>query len=254
MTKKINFLNGLILSTLAPFALFSASMDSRIDQLEKTVAASTTTNPMGTTGAKNASAYAPLENMEGWHLQLGFIYEQPRVEGSGFAVKQNVATTTKTTEEIQTQDFKWGWGLLFSAGYRFAREWDVSLDYMYFDKSQSMLVDVGNGFGSVILPTRAKFNIVSDSSLLTQVTKAKSDYSIELNSFDVSVGNIYFMQRYFSTGFKAGLRNQWLSLKQNIAYSGGTVLGNNSVYVDDTSRFWGMGPVGTIVKIGRAHV
>ncbi|MDN3505582.1 MAG: Lpg1974 family pore-forming outer membrane protein [Rhabdochlamydiaceae bacterium] len=244
MSTKIKFLSGLILSTLVPMLASAASMDSRIDTLEKTVAMSTTSNPMSGMGAKPATAL-PLTTNTGWHAQIGFIYEQPNIGASNFAVKQNnPSASTQTTEDVLDQDFKWAWGLTVGAGYKIQRDWDMEVNYMYFDRSQTSKTNVGSG--ATLVPTRAKFNIVSDASLLSSVEVAKSDYTITLNSFDVTATNIYYLQKYFSTGFKGGLRSQWLKLKQNIEYTGGVVLGNNTAHVNDSSKYWGFGPTGAI--------
>jgi hypothetical protein len=253
MTKRFTFLKGLLASALLPVLASAVSMDSRIDTLEKKVAQSTTSNPMDGYGAKNASSMPDTKNT-GFHAGLGVIYEQPRVGGSGFAVKQsNSGTTNPTTEEVKEHQFHWGWGLLAEAGYRFDRNWEAGFNYMYFEKAtQSMATN--SGTSSVLVPTRAKFNIVSDTSLLNSVARAVSDYNITSNSFDVAGNVSFFNDQYFSVGYKGGVRNHWLSLKQSTNYSGGTVLSSNNATVHDKSRFWGIGPVGglnTVWTLGK---
>lgn len=245
MTKRFTFLKGMMVSALLPVLASAVSMDSRIDTLEKKVAQSTTSNPMDGFGAKNATAMPDTKNT-GFHAQLGFVYEQPKVGGTGYCVKQNTPGTSRTKEEVKEHDFKWGWGLKAGAGYRFdARGWDVGIDYLYFEKAtQTMTANTGTS--TTVLPTRLKFNLVSNSSLITTVSKAVSDFNITSNSFDTVGAVCFYNDQYFSLGFKGGVRNHWLSIRQKSTYSGGTTLGNNDAAVHDKSRFWGIGPVGTI--------
>ncbi|MCF7851845.1 MAG: hypothetical protein K9M07_01235 [Simkaniaceae bacterium] len=245
MIKRFSFLNGLVFSAIVPAMSFAATMDSRIDTLEKQVSMSTTTNTMGGMGAKNASALPDNDN-EGWHLQLGFVYEQPRIGGTQFAIKSNTpSTSSRTLEDVSQIDANWSFGIVAGLGYKVPeRMWDCSLDYMYLKNTTN--AQANSGLLSSVLPVKAKFNIIDDSTLLTSVGRAKSDFNFVLNSLDATASNPFFVQEKFSFGFKGGVRTQWLSLKQNTTYSGGSALGVNSVYVNDKSRFWGIGPTGSL--------
>lgn len=247
MTSKLKFLNGLIMTAVLPAMSFAASLDSRVDSLEQTVMQSTTKNDLGGMGARNASALPSTDNT-GWHAEIGFIYEQPRVGGTLFAIKKSATGSgqTKSTRQTVKQDPKWAWGLNIGVGYKGFEYWDCEINYTYFKNSAS--TSAGAGFGGTVAPTKTQFDLVSSATPLTDVTSAKSDLNVELSSFDATVGNIYFTQKFFSTGIKAGLRSQWLSLKQNSSYTGGSVLGNNSAYVNDKSRYWGIGPVLTLAN------
>ncbi|MCF7851844.1 MAG: MOMP family protein [Simkaniaceae bacterium] len=238
--KKVPLAFAAIAASAAAFA--GMDMDSRVSQLETQMKQVRIETEQESFGANTASA-RPESDLTGFYIGAGFVYQQAKAGGTDYAYTDNdSANTFPIYGSMQDIDYKWGWGLNIMAGYNMPHDgMDVRLNYHYYDQSSNG--KVAAGLNGVIVPLRAASTIVDGTEgSFDQCTSASSDYSLNMNLLDLQLGRDFFVSKMLTLRPFFGLSSQWISQKQNTQYSGGSQLDVNSVYVNDTSKFWGMGP------------
>lgn len=227
---------------LSTSAYAGMDMDTRVSQLETQMKQCRVENEAGSAGANTAVA-RPDACLDGFYIGAGFVYQQAKAGGTEFAYTDDrVSSTYPLNGDIADVNYKWDWGLNLMAGYNMPHDgMDLRLAYTYYDQSSNNKSSAGLN-GSVI-PLRASSSIVNgQSGSFTLCSNASSDYSLSMNLLDLQLGRDYFISKMLNFRPYFGLVSDWISQKQVTKYTGGTQLDVNTVDVNDTSKFWGMGP------------
>ncbi len=223
-------------------AFAGMDMDSRVSQLESQLKQVRTQNENNTSGARNANGSPQLDGGYGWFLGVGADYTQARLTGTEFAyTSSNAAIALPINGTLQDIHYGWDWGLHVVGGYVFDHDgFDMSLSYNYLNTSSSGSANAGLG-GSVVASRGAPDIVTGTPTWVSDSGEGKSSFSMTMNTLDLSVGRDYFVSQYLSLRPNFGLLSAWFDLEQDTSYTAG-VLGINSVYVNDESNFWGLGP------------
>lgn len=240
----INFLKNLPVAAVC-FASFSAfagmDMDSRVSQLEAQMKQVRTATENKNFGAKTATAGAMLDDPYHITLGIGAVYQNAILGSTEFAYTDNDAAGDYPTEgDLKEGKDNWSWGINVFAGYNFDHDgYDMKLTNSYFDTSASSSANAG--FGGVVVPLRALDTIVPTESFIS-AQESKSSLSITYDLLGLELGRDFYVSQYLSVRPFVGLLSSWMWLENKISYSGGDVLDVNSVYVEDKSNWWGIGP------------
>ena len=245
----------LALAALATSSVAYAAMDmdTRVSQLEQQMKQVRTETAMGTYGATTAPA-RPAVDGHGFKFAFDILYWHTRMGGTEFAyTNDSECSTMPITGELAEINFDWDWGFRVGLGYNFEHdEWDIMATYTMFDTNGSKSEGSGQNNTSVVsnrgwaeLPTGP-----NGSEAFVCADAGKSKMSLDLDVVDLELGRNYFVSRDLSFRPHFGLETAWIKAVQNTSFTGGTptspgfafALGNNSIYVDDTNKFWGIGP------------
>lgn len=243
---KINLFKNLpvaiaCLSSAAAFA--GMDMDSRVSQLEAQMKQVRTPTENDSFGAKTASAMPILENPYDFTLGLGAIYQTAVLGNTEFAYSDDDSSSALPVKgDLRESGDHWAWGINAMADYMTAHDgFDVKLFNSYFDTSSSRSVTAG--FGGTVVPLRAVPGITGDSTFFDNCNEAKSNLKVGYDLLGLELGRSYYVSQYLSVRPSYGLLTSWTWLENKIAYSGGSDLATvGSVYVEDKSNWWGIGP------------
>jgi len=229
-----------VVALVSSSAFAGMDMDSRVSNVESHIKQAVTITENNTYGARNADGAPQLTAGYGWYVGIGADYTQARLTGTEFAYTSSNAVGAFPFEgTLQDIHYSWDWGLHLVGGYIFAHDgFDLGLGYNYLNTSSSG--SAVSGLAGSVVASRGDADLGSWDNTCNE---AKSNFSMTMNTLDLSVGRDYFVSRYLSLRPSFGLLSAWFDLEQNTAYTGGTTLtGNSSFYVDDESNFWGLGP------------
>jgi len=132
--------------------------------------------------------------------------------------------------------FNWNWGFRLGAGWQFFHEdWEVFASYTYFKGKGKR--EISNKCGNAIIPLKGV-------TLLGQmVSKANSNLHLLWNNIDLVANKRFHFNENLLVFTGLGLKNYWFDLKQKTQYAGGAFLNNNILRVDQSSKFYGIGPL-----------
>ena len=255
---KVSIFNkvALALASLAVTSVaFSASdLHSRVEQLEKQMAEVGTENAFGGYGAHTANA-RPTKDNNNWYITVDVLYWKAGVGGTEFAYSDNNPTPSYPvkgrTKEI---DFSWDWGARVGLGYNFCHDgWDLYAEYTYFSNGSSS--STSGGCNSIVMPLRGGICTAGDAANAQTffASRAKSQFDFDFDSIDLNLGRNYFLSKYLSMRPFFGAKTAWIDLEQVTRYCGGSgnvvfcglpinALGPNTVKINESSDFWGIGP------------
>lgn len=214
----------------------------RIDKIDKTLNQIVADNAYNHQGVYCMPG-RPYIDGERFIGEIDLLYWHPRVNDTSFGYKsERPVGVSPIRGPLYDLNWAWDFGIRLGGGYNLPFDgFNLNLSYLYFQSSKST-----NVYGTTISP----FIPTKSIYLLNQsVVQAKSSGDLSINSIDLTLSRESFLSPYFIVSPYAGLKNSWLRFKQNTSYSGGNFLDVNSVYVNDKSNFWGIGPkVGTGMK------
>lgn len=232
---------------VAAFASVQAAsdMDTRVKQLEEQMSQVRTGNPMGTYGANNASANPQVHGTD-FYIDLSVLYEQPRVAGSEYSYTDDNTTAGDTPLRGSIKEVRpdWTFGVQVGVGMDTYHDgWRVGVEYSHLDSNGSS--SASGGLNGNVVALRGTPNLFSSGGTdFTNCTQAKANISFDYNSVALAASRGMFLSETLSFTPFAGLNTSWVKIKENVSYTGGDILDVNSIYVNDSSKFWGLGPVG----------
>jgi len=243
----INFLKNLpaVAVCFASFSAFAGmDMDSRVSQLEAQMKQVRTATENKNFGAKTATAGAMLDDPYHVTLGIGAVYQSAILGSTEFAYTENDTAVSYPVEgDLKEAKDNWSWGINAFVGYNFDHDgYDMKITNSYFDTSASSTANAG--FGGAVVPLRASTYIVDETSetSFTNCSESKSQLSITYDLLGLELGRDFYVSQYLAIRPFIGLLSSWMWLENNISYSGGEELTVNSVYVEDHSNWWGIGP------------
>jgi hypothetical protein len=226
------------LSSVAAFA--GMDMDSRVSQLEaqmKQVRTSTDNNGFG---AKTVSAAPILDEGFDFFVGLGVVYQNASLGGTEYAYSDNDEEIAYPVHgDLRETKDSWNWGINAMVGFNTSLDgYDVRLVNSYFDTNHSTSVQAG--LSGDVVPLR--FNsYITGATVTDSVDYAKSSLSITYDLLGIELGRDFFLSQHLSVRPNYGLLTSWMWLENKINYTGGDLV-NDSVYVQDKSNWWGIGP------------
>ena len=220
--------------------LFSASSEDRISDLEKQILEVSTVTQMGNIGAKFASSGQALLGCRWlfsvdvllWKAKTGdsaFAYSVDRPPTEGLAFPQN--------GNIMEIDFGWDWGFKVGAGMQTTHnDWDLFLQFTRYKTADSAgsRKDLPSGFLGL-------------TGFLDPALCAKSSYKLSYYDLSFFLGRAYFVSSKLMVKPYIGLKNSWISQKQDSRYDFDTrsgILISFASQLRDSCKFWGIGPLG----------
>ncbi len=220
-------------------------MDSRVTQLEQQMAQVRGENAMDGYGAVLAPS-SPEVNGAGYFVEFSVLYEQPRWGGTEYAFSDADSSTNAPIHgNVKDVRPNWQFGVEAAVGIITNHDnWEVLAQYTYLGTSGSSHLNAG--LNNVVMQMRASQALTTPTSLGTAfnvATKASATVDWQYNLLSAGVAKDYFLSKTFAVRSFGGLSSTWISMKENVSYTGGD-LGVNSVYVKDKNTFWGLGPVG----------
>lgn len=216
--------------------------ESRTSQLEKQMAQVRAETSNGTYGAKNGAGN-PQTDGYGIFLDLNILYWRSNTGNTTVAFSdQSIGNALPLTGSLQNVNPSWDWGFRVGAGYNFEKDsWDGSVQYTYFRGSSSASKSAGQN--DRFVPEKGTATIVSPVLFSNiQAQSYSSSVNLNLDNIDAQLGKNYHVSSDLALRPFVGLATTWLTANQSSQYSGGTTLGVNSIMVNDTCKFWGMGP------------
>lgn len=234
------------LTTVAAFA--GMDMDSRVTQLEHQMQEVRTENCMDTYGALTAVARPQPKDKCGcndWFIFGGPLVEQARITGTEYAYTDSNRTSGDfpLSGSMQTVDLDWDWGLTVGAGVGFDHDgWDLLVSYMWYNSGSSSSVNAG--LNDQIVPLRQTPQITTSTlgGTLVGCLKASSSVDFDINDVFLELGRSYYVSGKLSVRTFYSVEALWLTYNQTTRYSGGTRLDVNTLKIEDTNKFWGLGP------------
>lgn len=245
---------AIALASLAvmPVAFSGSDLHSRVEQLEKQMSEVGTENAFGGYGAKTASA-RPSKDNNNWFITGDLLYWTSMVGGTEFAYTDNGRVISYPiqgrTKEI---DFGWDFGFRVGLGYNFCHDnWDIYAQYTYFGNDGSKSTSAG--CNSVVIPMRGGIcsDAVNGGAWLAR--RAKSQFDLNFQSVDLTIGRNYFVSQFLSLRPSFGLKAAFIDLEQQTVYSCGddtttfcgvdfNSFGVNNLKLREDSDFKGVGP------------
>lgn len=232
---------GSFVFLMTSFLLSSTSataydQDRRISDLEKQMLEIGAHHPSGVFGA-NFSASDPLDSE--WELSAEALLWQAKVGGTQYAysvAKLSVDTPTyPLSGTISEMSFPWSWGFRFGLGKeKIHDDCDLYLNYTRFvtSDSEGCRKDLPSGFLGL-------------TGFLTPALVAKSKYKISYQNLDLEIGKAFFLSKYLLLRAFIGLKNAWITQKQNSEYSFDVQSGDLVSFfseLNDRCSFFGIGP------------
>ncbi|MEM7174697.1 MAG: Lpg1974 family pore-forming outer membrane protein [Chlamydiota bacterium] len=258
---------GIASLAISSVAFGAMDMDSRVTQLENQMQQVRTKTPMGTYGAKTASARPNISGCYGWFLTADVLVWHPKLGGTDYVYKANgLNAEIPLKAEAKGVNFDWDWGFRVGIGYNFKHDgWDLGLKYTYFKPDDTQTVSaVGN---QSTLPTEGATNLPNWITQEVQnsaerplyfnpayrvAASAKKTVDITYHNLDLELGRAYYVSRALSMRPHWGVRTSWLNIESRIRYAETPScpgmdqavfgLGCNDATVNDDSDFWGIGP------------
>lgn len=242
--------------------------DTRLKSLEEKLSVITTINENQKLGVTTALARPDIKGY-GYFARIDVLYWHARLGGTEYAYTNAfpAAAAAGTTAPIQLDGnlkevkLKWDWGLKVGLGYRFEHDgWESDLTYTCFEESSTgktraqgltgLFAIRGNPSVSLI---KNDLGTITTDAFVTALI-ATSNVVFNFNNLDLLIKRHFFISGQLSLTPFFGLRSTWLTIRQTTRYSGGSVLGNNTVTVFDMSNMWGIGPsLGLFTKWDIGH-
>ena len=227
--------------------LVAHSMEDRITELEKEMQEVGVTNPQGTFGAGFTTA--GTEGANGWFIWVEPLYWHAKVGATEYAYTDKVVNATLVNQQdyylrapiqgcVKHEEFGWDWGVRVGLGsYFFHDNWDINLNYTWFETSDSSGTTKldPSGVLSLKLPDAIPF------------VHARSHYDVSYNNVNLELGREYFISRTISARPEIGIKSTWLNNKQKVRYSEVIIPGAPEARdftgkLKDKSDLWGIGP------------
>ncbi|MCI5051666.1 MAG: Lpg1974 family pore-forming outer membrane protein [Simkaniaceae bacterium] len=223
------------LKQLGKFAFLFSLLTSSTLCDEPTLKQFVVPNAMDTLGVVTAPARPEIEGDQ-YYIDLEPLLWHARVGGTAFAFTNNRATVGLPTKgETKAISMGWDFGFRVGLGYCLPYDgWDLDAHYLYYRTTDSNNTNTTRL--STLTPLKGTLLINRN------VDEARSNLKLTLSSIDLMLGREFFVSPFLSVKPAIGLQTSWLNLNQHTAYSGGPFLDVNSYYVDDESKFWGIGP------------
>jgi hypothetical protein len=270
---KTNKLSSVVIAcAISISALYAASSDERIKELEKKVEMLSTTTAAGNFGATTALARAEPDGY-GWFLTFDVLYWQSKVAGLSYAIVNASDTYTPVINDLTVKEpeFDWTFAFKVGVGYNFCHDgWDTHIEYTYFrntasgscsvDPPSAITAPDADRFFSITADTRS--DITEDDAILTNfATEASSHVKLNFNDLYWDLGRDFFISQSLSLRPSLGLKASWISIHRHEQYSGGGTLysfdvagytvsqnglGSETIYVSNSRQFVGVGPRGAL--------
>lgn len=239
---------GKVSLTMAALALSAVAfagpdLDTRVQDLEKQMKQVRTETAKGTYGATTALARPEVQG-NGYFLTLDILYWHAKVGGTEYSYTDNdLSFTLPVIGRTRDLGFGWDWGVRFGAGYNFEYGgWDTYVNFTLFDTNDGQKTTAG--LNGTVIPLRGTSYIVDgdfSSHSFTHCNEATSQFDLDFERIDVELGRNYFISKELALRPHFGLVTAWINEDQVTRYTGGSVLGINTVNVKDRNDFWGIG-------------
>ena len=207
----------------------------------------------------------PMNDGNGFFLDIGFLYEQARISGTEYA--HTVPTNTPWTPplvggNVVRPNFKLDWGLILGAGYNFEHDnWVGTVNFNYMNPSARECSPCVCDDTPYYVP-----DCIWCHNLLDEVSHVDPSYTIEVPAVNFNVKYYMleaelsrgsYLSQYMSFEPAFGLKTVWLEFNENVCYkdvngyynccnqqNGGTATGSAGVKIDayNHAEFWGIGP------------
>jgi len=104
---------------------------------------------------------------------------------------------------------------------------------------------MSGGLNGRVVALRGTPSLVTQNGVpFTNGTEAKANIEFDYDVVSLVAGRDMFVSRTFSLRPYAGLSTAWVTIKERVNYSGGSILDVNTITVRDSNKYWGLGPVG----------
>lgn len=186
------------------------------------------------------SPTGPVIDYNGWDIHVSALYEQVRVSGTEFAYS-DIPTTggIPISGSVLNVKGSMDWGFQVGVGYvTESDEWRLGANYMFFQSNSKKSASASFNNGYVPIDVVASLT----SPVLTAVDTVSSNLKMTFNSLDLNMSRGAYMGCQFALTPMVGLKTAWIDFKQNTNYAGGSILVNDTVNVNERSKFWGIGP------------
>ncbi len=237
-----NKISALMLALgVSTVAFAGPDIDTRVKALEQDMHYVKTKTASGTIGAKTALA-RPENEGEGFFLSFDVLFWQTKLGGTEYAYSSiNQGSATFPIDgRMREAEFDWDFGFRFGVGVNFDHGgWDLSANYTYFSTDGDSAVS--SGTGATVIPLQSDIFIVEELPFYN-ADRATTQASVDLDRINLELGRDYYVSHNLSFRPHLGLMTAWINLKQTTRYTGGSVLGVNTIHVRQKDDFWGIGP------------
>lgn len=268
MLKKSSTLKFLVMMGLSTALLGYVNEEARVAELEHQMSQLRVRTAEDTYSPKTATARPEVDG-QGWFITFGILYWQARVGGTEYAYTDigsptpsnagaGVGNALPISGRTKDMSFDWDWGLRIGLGYNFQHDnWILNGEYTWFDTNGSD--STRKNQNDSVIPLRGSSRITFDPALRTPffifALSAKSQFNFSYDAIDLELGRAYFISGKLSFRPHYGVKAAWFDLEQIVRYTGGSPgtvpganvpeivgLNGNTVHIEDTCHFWGVGP------------
>lgn len=169
------------------------------------------------------------------YIEFSLLYWKANVGGAEYSYETNTTNANlplyANTNRLK---FPWGYGFSFDVGKGFVQgNWDVGVLYTYYNRKGSVeLLSMGNS-----IQVNLKGTILADETFRNSFVNGHVEY----DNIDLYLRKHILFFNTFCLSPAIGIRTSWLDISQEEKYTGGE-MGNSSLFVNEKSGFWGIGP------------
>lgn len=191
--------------------------------------------------------YEPLGSDKNWcdaecYPWVGEVTLQLLRASSGagaFAYSRSGQDTTPPIREGMSEHVpeRWRWGVMLNVGRSlFHLDWNLHARYQFLTDRETRTVSQTG--------PRTLIPLKSVSLNGQRVNTAEGTTNLNFNQLDFGLSKQFHFPENVLVTSMMGLRTTWLKNQENARYTGGPVLPQSRVTVNQTSKYWGIGPMG----------
>lgn len=209
------------------------NINQKVEELSENIGAITTNTALGEKSITTTSAWPKIEGKDSY-ISFDVLLWKAKIAGTAFAATNNQLGSQEPIEgSIKDNSLHWDFGFKIGAGKNLNYDtWGLFGEFTYFKADGSSTVK-GN-IENAIIPLKGPF--------ASSVQSARSQMLFRFFNLDIGISRHYFISRTLALNPFLGIRNTWNLIKQEISFSGGPTLRNNTAKTFDKSKMWGMGP------------
>lgn len=209
------------------------NMKEKLEEVTDHVGAITTTTALGERSITTTTAWPSKEGND-WYISCDPILWKAKIGETAFATTNNKFSIDQPIYgSVKDNKMHWDLGLKVGLGTKLNYDtWGLLGEFTYFKTTGGATTQ--GAIQDAVIPLKGPY--------AHPAQYAHSQIHFTFLNLDVFLSRHYFISRTLALNPLIGVKNTWNHLKQNVWYSKGSYLLNNSAITKDSSKIWGIGP------------